>query len=305
MDRPGHEHEFPSRGDRPVCVLLRGLSRDARHWDGFDRHLSRAWPGAAPRLLMPDLPGNGRAHLLTSASRIEAMVEPLREQVAEAGLAGRPLHLLAMSMGAMVAIAWAQAHPHEIAGLVLVNTSVRPFSRFWQRLQPRAWPALLASQAGLLPPAEQEAAILALTSRIAADSPGAKALLARWTDWQEAWPVRRSNALRQLLAAARFRAPDQAPPVPVLLLAGAGDRLVDPVCSRSLASAWRVPLHEHPQAGHDLPLDDPAWVAAEAAAFLARQPPPAVAPAAAQSPLTAATPVPGKSVKTPSTPSFM
>lgn len=262
-------------GTEPVCVLLRGLGRDARHWGDFPARLSRAWPGERPLLLRPDLPGNGRAHLQTSASRVENMVEPLREQVraqlGAAGLSGRPLHLLAMSLGAMVAIAWAQRHPDELAGMVLINTSVRPLNPFWQRLQPRAWPVLLRSQLGLMSLPEREAAILALTSRIAADSPGVKALLDDWVGWQQAWPVRHSNALRQLLAAARFHAPEQAPPVPLLLLAGAGDRLVDPVCSRRLARAWQVPLLEHPQAGHDLPLDDPDWVAQQASLFFRSQ----------------------------------
>jgi hypothetical protein len=44
------------------------------------------------------------------------------------------------------------------------------------------------------------------------------------------------------------------------VLAGAGDRLVDPTCSRRLAAAWACPLAVHPWAGHDLPLDDAQWV---------------------------------------------
>ena len=57
---------------------------------------------------------------------------------------------------------------------------------------------------------------------------------------------------------------------PLLLLAGAGDRLVDPACSRRLARTWQVPLLEHAQAGHDLPLDDPDWVAHQASLFFSR-----------------------------------
>ena len=71
------------------------------------------------------------------------------------------------------------------------------------------------------------------------------------------------NALRQLLAAARYSAPEAPPPVPVLLLASARDQLVSPNCSRTLARRWGVPLAMHPSAGHDLPLDDGPWVAAE------------------------------------------
>jgi hypothetical protein len=38
------------------------------------------------------------------------------------------------------------------------------------------------------------------------------------------------------------------------------DVLVSPQCSATLAHRWQVELRIHPDAGHDLPLDDPAWV---------------------------------------------
>jgi pimeloyl-ACP methyl ester carboxylesterase len=65
--------------------------------------------------------------------------------------------------------------------------------------------------------------------------------------------------LRQLWAAARYRAPAQAP-APTLILASRNDALVDPSCSEELARRWRVPVRMHASAGHDLTLDDPDWV---------------------------------------------
>jgi len=53
----------------------------------------------------------------------------------------------------------------------------------------------------------------------------------------------------------------------LLLLAGVGDELVDPVCSRRLAEQWGVELRLHPSAGHDLPLDAADWVIAQVAAW--------------------------------------
>jgi pimeloyl-ACP methyl ester carboxylesterase len=86
-----------------------------------------------------------------------------------------------------------------------------------------------------------------------------------------------------LLAAARYRAPRQAPGLPILLLASQHDKLVDSRCSQALAAAWRCPLEMHPTAGHDLPLDDPHWVAQQVlgwmpgdTAALAVCPPPAM-----------------------------
>jgi predicted alpha/beta hydrolase family esterase len=53
------------------------------------------------------------------------------------------------------------------------------------------------------------------------------------------------------------------------VLVSAADGLVDPRCSQRLAQAWGAPMRKHPTAGHDLPLDDGAWVAREVAAWLA------------------------------------
>jgi len=36
--------------------------------------------------------------------------------------------------------------------------------------------------------------------------------------------------------------------------------LVKSSASRRIAERWKVPLIEHPQAGHDLSLDDPQWI---------------------------------------------
>jgi pimeloyl-ACP methyl ester carboxylesterase len=83
-------------------------------------------------------------------------------------------------------------------------------------------------------------------------------------------PVSGANALRQLLAAMRYRARRQAPAVPLLLLGSEQDRLVDVRCTLALARHWGSALRLHPWAGHDLPLDDPAWVLAQLRGWLGR-----------------------------------
>jgi hypothetical protein len=50
-------------------------------------------------------------------------------------------------------------------------------------------------------------------------------VLSAWTDCARGRPVSRRNALRQLWAAARYHAPASRPPCPVLLPAGAAERL--------------------------------------------------------------------------------
>ncbi len=244
----------------PVWVLLRGLVRERRHWGAFPAQLQAALPGSA--ILAPDLPGNGSRCHETSPATVDGMVAALRAQLQSSGV-HRPVNVLALSLGAMVATQWRARYPGEIGRSILVNTSMRPFSPFYQRLRWRNYPAIVRALAAGTP-ASREALVLRLTSeRHGADD----TLLRQWTAWQRECPVTRANALRQLLAASRFRAPDASGGGPVLLLNGARDRLVDPRCSRRLAQAWSVELRTHPDAGHDLPLDDGAWVARQVASW--------------------------------------
>jgi len=94
------------------------------------------------------------------------------------------------------------------------------------------------------------------------------AVLDDWVAWRREHPVSRANTLRQLVAAARYSAPQVRPAVPILVLGSAGDRLVDPRCSLELARRWGTAFAQHPDAGHDLPLDDAPWVADRVRAWL-------------------------------------
>jgi len=238
-------------------ILLRGLMREQRHWEDFPQRLARALPDAI--IVTPDLPGNGQRHDVRSATQVIDSVEFCRAELAARGLRP-PYRLLALSLGGMVAVEWAGRYPEEIAGAVLVNTSMRPYSRFYQRLRWQNYAAIigLLLRGGTGRQERQERLILRLTSN---DAAVRAALLPRWLAYQRDHPVTRANALRQLWSAARYRAPAARPGVPLLILSGGGDRLVDPVCSQRLAQAWQAEHSQHPSAGHDLPLDDGDWVA--------------------------------------------
>ncbi len=236
-------------------VLLRGLIRESRHWGPFPELLQAQVPDA--QIVTLDLPGNGYLYQSVSPTRIEQMAGHCRQTLRDRGLAP-PYHLLTLSMGGMVAAAWERACPEEIAAAVLISSSMRPHSPFYRRLRPANYPAVIGM--ALLPrrPRRDEAAILRMTSCRGDQQPQ---LLAEWTAYAWECPVSRANAFRQLLAAARFRDTGVPRGERCLLLAGARDRLVDPVCSKNLASAWGADLAVHPEAGHDLPLDDGPWVA--------------------------------------------
>jgi pimeloyl-ACP methyl ester carboxylesterase len=233
-------------------VFLRGLTREARHWGDFPARFRAVLP--ADDILTPDLPGNGRLYAEASPTRITAMLEACRQQLRAQGKPP-PYHLLALSLGGMVALAWAARYPEECCAVVLISTSLRPYSPFFDRLRPRGWPILfrLLHARG----EARERAILQLTS---ARADQLQAVVPAWTAYARECPVSRIGALRQLFAAARFSVVEK-PAVPLLFLAGAGDCMVHPRCSQRLAQAWAADFVLHPSAGHDLPLDDGEWVA--------------------------------------------
>lgn len=243
-------------------IFLRGLTRESRHWGRFPETFRQAFPDA--QVHTPDLPGNGALHAEESPARVEEMVERCRAQLTGQGIAP-PYHLLAMSLGAMVAVAWAARHPAEIRGCVLINTSLRPFSPFHRRLKPGNYLRLLKLACPGGSAQDRESAILALTSRHA-ELPAET--LENWIAYRRQHPVSSRNALRQLRAALRYRAPLARPEAPMLVLGSRRDALVDHRCSRQLAARWQTALAEHPTAGHDLPLDDGPWVAAQVKRWL-------------------------------------
>ena len=249
--------------EEPKCtwVFLRGLMRESRHWGDFVEIFEEAFPYA--RVIALDLPGNGSLHAERSPLDVAEMVEACRTDLLRRGLSP-PYHVLAMSLGAMVALSWATAYPHELNGCVLINTSARPFCRFHQRLRPRNYPALLRLALPGTSAAGRERLVLALTSNQATER---EHLLVDWMTYRRTAPVTRVNVLRQLVAAFRCRAPLRAPQVPLLVLASLRDGLVAVECSRRLARQWATHYAEHPIAGHDLPLDDGRWVAQHVAAW--------------------------------------
>jgi pimeloyl-ACP methyl ester carboxylesterase len=258
-----------SRVDTTPWILLRGLTRESRHWGSFAARIENALPGS--RVIALDLPGNGRLHQQRSPMRAQDMVEHCRDQLTARHIAA-PYRLLAMSLGAMVAVAWASTYPHEIATQVLINTSMRPFSPFHERLRPANYVPLLKLIIPGTSPDAWEQTILRMTSNHA-DRYAVEGVLTLWLAWREANPVSRGNALRQLVAAALFCAPKTRPPIPTLLLASTQDRLVSVACSVALAMHWQGDLRIHPSAGHDLPLDDGPWVADQVKDWLMRQVP--------------------------------
>jgi len=247
-------------------VLLRGLARESRHWGSFVKDLEAAYveQGLAVRIETIDLPGCGRHSEMTASFSIEETAEFVREKFkeilvreVEAGLKpAQHRRLIAISLGGMVGAAWISKYPTDFHSSVLLNSSFRGVSRFHERLKWTSWPRFVQ----IVKSPDVESRERQILDWISNRPERRKEVLDSWIQIQHSRPVSKLNLTLQLTAAARFEAPPHWP-IPLLVLGGDQDRMVDPSCSRAIAKLYKAPIHVHPTAGHDLTLDEGPWVA--------------------------------------------
>lgn len=234
-------------------LLLRGLSRESAHWGEFPALLAREFAPSSVHTL--DLPGTGIYHRDVSPKSIPEILDQTRERALEKRLLSRPLYLVGVSLGGMVALEWLFQKPDEVAGAILINISLANVSPFYHRLRWQTYLDLLRI-VGQRDVVKKETAILKLISNQNSFEEIAK----EWTTIQTSRGVSSQNTINQLVAAARYRPQLIKPKPPVLLLSSRKDRLVSWRCSRRIARIMNVAIMEHPSAGHDLTLDDSRWV---------------------------------------------
>lgn len=236
-------------------LLLRGLSREARHWGEFLPLLQSRFPLAQIHTL--DLPGTGQRYQETSPLSINEIAVSVRAQALERGLLAQPFTVLGLSLGGMVTWEWMLKYPEDICAAALINTSQASLSPFYHRLRWQSYSNFfkLITQPNRF---KRELAVIKyVTNHRNQDEKTAQ----EWAKIQADRPVSFENSLRQILAAACYHPENGKPAVPVLILNSRGDRLVAPACSEAIANKWQLQLHTHPWAGHDLALDDGTWVA--------------------------------------------
>lgn len=235
-------------------VLLRGLTREQRHWS--PAFLSALGRGGQLHLL--DLPGVGTERDRPSPRVLAAITDDLRARRPSGG--GR-LGLLTISLGGMIGMDWVARYPGDFERVVLINTSASDLAKPWQRMQLQVVPTLAKGLLG--DRLQRERAILRATT---SDHHDDQALAETWARYAEERPLHSGAALAQLLAALTFRSPARLP-VPSLVLIGQGDRLCAPFCGEQIAARFGSQVARHPTAGHDLPLDQPDWAAEQVLQF--------------------------------------
>jgi pimeloyl-ACP methyl ester carboxylesterase len=249
--------------EKVTWVLLRGLVREKGHWGAS--FLRRFQEEFAPHaVLAVDLPGAGEFRDEPSPTDIAGMFRFVRSHVMTQAPTDHKIALFAVSLGAMVAMEWMRQAPEDLALGVLVNTSSKALSGPHRRLRWQIWPEFIAIMREVDARRREQ-----LIVNLLINSQEARALAqGLWAQLAVDRPISWRTFFSQIWAAARFEGLVSRPDVPVLLLAGTGDRLVDPSCSVALARQWNWALSQHPWAGHDLPWDDPEWVLEKTKAFV-------------------------------------
>jgi pimeloyl-[acyl-carrier protein] methyl ester esterase len=240
-------------------ILLRGLSREVRHWGKFPSILESK--NSKYRVFPLELPGNGRKFNIDSKTSLEDNVEHLREELIELKKSNPGnFGVIAISLGGMVALTWAGKYPNDFKDLVVLNSSAGDLSTLFKRLQPSAMKEifkLIFSSTYNSNIYDREERILKMTTQI---TPLTDELIKEWADFGQEYPMTRKNIFRQLYSALKFVVPKELK-CNTLILSGAKDTLCHPECSEIIAKLYNSSAAVHPEAGHDLTLDDPQWLA--------------------------------------------
>lgn len=244
-------------------LLLRGLGRDHRHWGAFIAKFKHAFPDDKVSVL--DTCGNGDFATLNSPLLIAEYTDHCRLELGE-----KPeellvnIHLVALSLGGMIALDWAHRFPQDISSITLINTSAANLTPWYKRINlvAVAKSLLVIMSKGSDEAIEKEILQLTSNKQQYADT------LVHWTEYRRVQRTSLFNLIRQLIAASRFKVKSLANITP-LVLTSRKDRLVNNIASQDIHHYLGGTLIEHSSAGHDLPLDDGSWVISKIKQYLA------------------------------------
>lgn len=240
-----YNSEFPKN-----WILIRGLLRSQFHWKNFSEILKTEL--GLDSVQAVELPGNGLLSHKETPVYIDEVIQNLRSQVKIK--TSEPFGIIGISLGGMLATAWAQSYQNEVSHLVLINSSSK-LNPFFDRLLPKNYLAILKN-IFFMNSEKTEKFILAVTSN---DKDKWQAHLQENIEFLKLHPIRVSNFIRQLRLAGQVDF-TLIPKAKKLILTSKADKLVNLNCSKKIAKLWNCKIYYHEIAGHDLPLDDPFWV---------------------------------------------
>ncbi|MEY4615702.1 MAG: hypothetical protein RJB66_662 [Pseudomonadota bacterium] len=234
-------------------VLIRGLARGNAHWADFTNNLISIHPNLTIELL--EIPGNGDRNREVTPIDASQIIEHFRRDLNLAQSCS-PVRLIGISLGGMLALKWAELYPQDLESVFVINSSLRQFSSPFERLSPGIYTLLLKALLSANP-RKRESLVLKM---IVNNPQIRKQYLNQFTELSIQNPISLQNFIRQLLLAASINV-SLSPTVPLRVITSKKDKMVHFRSSLKIAQAFAGKLHIHPTAGHDIPLDDPEWLA--------------------------------------------
>lgn len=122
---------FEDEGKGSAVVLLHGFLENATIWNPLREVLSKR-----NRVITIDLLGHGKTGCLGYVHTMEMMAETVKAVLDHLKL--RRVSLIGHSMGGYVALAFAEAYPDDVKGLVLVNSTTSADSEEKKKNRDRA-----------------------------------------------------------------------------------------------------------------------------------------------------------------------
>ena len=248
-------------GSGPATVLLHGLFASGRYWGAAYDTLAQE-----STLLVPDLAGFGRSVEVADGFGPEAHADLVARTITDVGLADQPVVIGAHSLGCLVAIQVARRHPELVAGIVALSPPLYADEAAARRCLSRANPLV----------------------RLFVASPSLSEAICDWM-WQHRNLAGRlgrmlrpelptplaedqlkhtyrsySQTLAKVIVSAGAAGWIEDVQVPIQLVAGTGDGLVDRAFLRDLSERHpHLSLSVWPEAEHELPLTHPAACVSE------------------------------------------
>lgn len=233
---------------RTNWLLLRGLTRDQRHWGEFPE---LATTRLGDTIATIDPPGFGTQNATPSPRTISAITDDIRARF-DRGTGN--WSVLGISLGGMIAMDWCSRYPGDFHRCVLINTGAKDVASF-RNFKPGTLP-VFAGRAFRSDYAHESSVL-----RLSSNQPRATLdrVAREWALYQRDARPTMTSVLSQALAGATFTLPQRLS-TPLLILASKRDRLASYRMSERIAERYGAPIRLHPTAGHDLPLDDGPWI---------------------------------------------
>lgn len=240
-------------------LLIRGLTRERRHWGEFVSLAEKNSLGA--EVFTIDLPGFGDFHKLSSPLSVGQIAEFMESQL-KARLQDEAIHVFAISLGAMVATELQRRYPKRFKSMVLANTSFSNTSGMFKRIRPQALKPVVKQTLAKTDEEREE-----MVADIVSTRADRHKVVAEWSSYAKEKRPRLLSKLTQLIAAATFKGPLSQPSCPTLLLGSDGDEMVSSECTRDIAEQWGLNPIIHPTAGHEICFDAGDWVMEQVNSF--------------------------------------